>query len=108
GRILVNRCRLGLRRRRRREVREIPMPEVEPRSGLAADPAPEEAVVRRRALESAFEALDVEARTLLVLHHLDGLSVADIAARMAVPEGTVKSRLFAARRVLDQALGAEA
>lgn len=107
GRILVNRCRLGLRRRRRRQVREIPMPELEPEAGLATDPAPEERILRRRALEAAFEALDPEARTLLVLHHLDGLSVADMAERLEVPEGTIKSRLFAARRTLDQALGAE-
>lgn len=107
GRILVNRCRLSLRRRRRREVREVLMLEVEPHGGLLDDPAPEEAIVRRRSIEAAFEELDVQARTLLVLHHLDGLSLADMAAWMAIPEGTVKSRLFAARRALHHALGAE-
>ncbi|MGH2468333.1 MAG: RNA polymerase sigma factor [Candidatus Limnocylindrales bacterium] len=107
GRILINRCRLSLRRRRRRDVREVPMPEAEPH-GLAGGPTPEAAVVRRRTLESAFERLDAEARTLLVLHHLEGLSVAEMAEAMEVPVGTVKSRLFAARRDLDKALGAEA
>ena len=54
----------------------------------------------------AFDRLNVDQRALLVAHHLDGMSVADLAARLGVPEGTVKSRLFNARAALDKALKA--
>ena len=43
----------------------------------------------------------------LVLRHRDELPVADIAARLGIPAGTVKSRLFAARRALERALARE-
>lgn len=106
-RILVNRCRRGLRRIGLRRVREIPVHVLgetdEPRSDdLSAS------VDGCRALERAFERLSVEDRTLLVLHHLDGRSVASIAEVLGVPAGTAKSRLFAARRALDRALEREA
>jgi RNA polymerase sigma-70 factor (ECF subfamily) len=65
------------------------------------------ASVERRALERAFERLSVDERTLLVLHHLDGRSVGEIAGVLKVPEGTAKSRLFAARKSLERALARE-
>lgn len=106
-RILVNRCRRGLRRIGLRRVREIPVHALrdadEPRSD-----DPSVSVDGRRALERAFDRLSVEDRTLLVLHHLDGRSVASIAEVLGVPAGTAKSRLFAARRALDRALEREA
>jgi RNA polymerase sigma-70 factor (ECF subfamily) len=40
----------------------------------------------------------------LLEHHLDGRSVAELAAQLAIPEGTVKSRLHTARKALDRAL----
>jgi RNA polymerase sigma-70 factor (ECF subfamily) len=106
-RILVNRCRRGLRRFRVARIREIPMDAVsdadQPRQ---SDPASE--VVDRRALERAFERLSLDDRTLLVLHHLDQRPVAWIADMLGVPEGTAKSRLHAARRSLERALAREA
>ena len=106
-RILVNRCRRGLRRIGLRRVREIPVQVL----GEADAPRSDDlsaSVDGRRALERAFERLSVEERTLLVLHHLDGRSVASIAEVLGVPVGTAKSRLFAARRSLDRALEGEA
>lgn len=105
-RILVNRCRRGLRRIGLRRVREIPA------EALVADAEPAArdlaaGVADRQALERAFERLSVDDRTLLVLHHLDGRSVASIAEVLGVPAGTAKSRLFAARRALDRALARE-
>jgi RNA polymerase sigma factor (sigma-70 family) len=105
-RILVNRCRRGLRRIVVQRVREIPVQAM----AAADEPAmPDHAGASddRQALERAFERLTVEERTLLVLHHLDGRSVAEIAAVLRVPVGTAKSRLFAARRSLDRALARE-
>jgi RNA polymerase sigma-70 factor (ECF subfamily) len=64
-------------------------------------------VIDRVALERAFERLDADARTMLVLHHVDGRGVAEIAAVLAIPAGTAKSRLFAARKALERALERE-
>lgn len=106
-RILVNRCRRGLRQFGVARVREIPADLVseaeQPSSGDVAA-----AVVERRALERAFDRLSVEERTILVLHHLEGRSLASIATVLRVPEGTAKSRLFSARRSLARALNREA
>jgi RNA polymerase sigma-70 factor (ECF subfamily) len=110
-RILVNSCRLVLRRRRRRVVREIATP-TPGRGGadvahLPTVVASESAAVDRDSFRRAFDALDADARTLIVLHHLEDRSIAEIAAVLVIPEGTVKSRLFAARRALEMALARE-
>lgn len=105
-RILVNRCRRGLRRIGLRRVREIPVDALK----AAEEPGAADltAVVgERQALERAFDRLSIDERTLLVLHHLDGRSVTSIADVLGVPVGTAKSRLFAARRALDRALTRE-
>lgn len=107
GRILINRCRLTLRRRRRHERHEVSL-DAAAVSGSAVGRGPEATALERNALEAAFERLDSDARTLLVLHHLSGLPLAEIAERLDVPTGTVKSRLHAARRALERELEAEA
>lgn len=52
------------------------------------------------ALVRALATLPVPQRRVVVLHYVADLSVADIAAQEAVPEGTVKSWLYRAREVL--------
>jgi DNA-directed RNA polymerase specialized sigma24 family protein len=42
-----------------------------------------------------------------VIHHLEEQPVAEMAATLGVPVGTIKSRLHAARRSLERALEAE-
>jgi RNA polymerase sigma-70 factor (ECF subfamily) len=103
-RILVHRCRRGLRQSGAARVREIPGEALE---ALAA-PDAHAAAERRDALERAFDRLSVEHRAVLVLHHLDGRPVAEIASILELPVGTVKSRLFHARAALDRALRREA
>lgn len=44
-------------------------------------------------------------RVAVALHHVDGLSVAEVAVAMGVAEGTVKSHLHDARRALRTRLG---
>ena len=104
-RILVNRCRRGLRTFGLTRMREIPADEVAeidlPRTADVAG-----AVVDRGALERAFGRLSIDERTILVLHHLDGRPLASIAAVLKIPEGTAKSRLFKARRSLERAMAA--
>jgi RNA polymerase sigma-70 factor (ECF subfamily) len=87
GRILVNECRMALRHRRR--VREIPMNESFDRpAAKGAD------------FDFAFDRLNVDQRALLVLHHMHGYGVAEIAAWLGIPSGTVKWRLSRARKAL--------
>ncbi|HEY8818671.1 MAG TPA: sigma-70 family RNA polymerase sigma factor [Candidatus Limnocylindrales bacterium] len=106
GRVLVNRCRLTLKRRGRRASREVPI-DGSWRSDSPSVAGSDEDFERREQLERAFERLAADDRVLLVLHHLEGLPVAQIAARLEIPDGTVKSRLYSARRALERALEAE-
>ena len=55
-------------------------------------------------LQVALGKLDADARTLIVLREIDGLSYEDIATTMDLPLPTVKTRLFRARQVLKRAL----
>lgn len=49
---------------------------------------------------SILATLEPEIRSLLQLYYLDELSVAEIATILDIPAGTVKSRLFYARKLL--------
>jgi RNA polymerase sigma factor (sigma-70 family) len=106
-RVLVHASRRIAGRRRRASVREL---SIEPASDGDPGPtlrAPDDAVAERLALERAFDRLDPEARTILVLHHLDARPVAEIASILGIPTGTVKSRLHSARQALERALARE-
>jgi RNA polymerase sigma-70 factor, ECF subfamily len=109
NRILVNRCRTLRSRRQRTTIREIHMsvlPEPdEPTAGM--DRPGEAGSVSLDAVERAFQGLSISERSILVLHHLQHRPLAEVAAGLGIPVGTVKSRLFAARRALERALEAE-
>jgi RNA polymerase sigma-70 factor, ECF subfamily len=68
---------------------------------LAADPARQvmEGELHRRVLE-AIDALDDEHRVVVVLRDIEDMDYEQIAAVLAVPVGTVKSRLHRARAML--------
>jgi RNA polymerase sigma-70 factor, ECF subfamily len=108
GRITVNACRLTLRKRR--GVREISSDEVGGAETRAHGAAPElaDATADIDAFDRAFERLSVDERALLLFHHRDELALADIAARLDIPIGTVKSRLHRARQALERAMTIEA
>ena len=98
--ITVNACRMAIRRKK--TVRELRlMPEAD---FPAADRSTALAQAKAVAFDNAFERLTAEQRALLLDHHLDGRGVEEIAGRLGVPAGTVKSRLFAARKALEAAL----
>jgi len=106
--ILVNACRLVLRRRARTRVKVVRLTDDAPEGEDALATASREVeVADRDVFDRAFETLSVEARAILVLHHLEGRPVAAIAQTLAIPVGTVKSRLFGARRELGRALERE-
>jgi len=88
GRILINACRMTLRHRRR--VREVPIT-VRPISPASADSTD---------FDDAFNRLSIDQRAILVLHHLHGYGVREIAAWLGIPTGTVKWRLSRARKAL--------
>lgn len=106
-RIVVHACRRRLRGRGRTRVRELTMDAAEAGQTIPTTAGLADAVGERMALERAFERLDADARTILVLHHLDGQGVAEIAAVLGISAGTAKSRLFAARRALERSLERE-
>jgi RNA polymerase sigma-70 factor (ECF subfamily) len=56
------------------------------------------------AVHAALSGLSLAHREVLTLHFLEGASVAEVAAVLDVPEGTVKSRLFHAKRALRAAI----
>lgn len=105
-RILVHACRRTMRARGRARVREVG---IEAAANVVEAPAsrlPDE-VARREAVERAFERLDADDRALLVLHHLDGRTVSDLATVLGIPVGTAKSRLHHARQALERAMARE-
>jgi len=56
-------------------------------------------------LERAVAALPDGCRAVLVLHDIEGMKHHEIARRLGIAEGTSKSQLFAARRLLRAQLG---
>jgi RNA polymerase sigma-70 factor (ECF subfamily) len=101
NRVILNGCRDVLRRRGRSR-------EVELEGFERGTPDSQGEVADRAAFNAAFERLSPGDRSILVLHHLHQLPLAEIAAQLRVPIGTAKSRLHTARRALERALEAEA
>jgi RNA polymerase sigma-70 factor (ECF subfamily) len=105
-RILVHACRRTLRARGRMRVREVGIEAAAAVPMGRASGLPD-GVARRQALERAFERLDADDRALLVLHHLEGRPLADLATILDIPVGTAKSRLHHARAALERAIARE-
>jgi RNA polymerase sigma-70 factor (ECF subfamily) len=55
---------------------------------------------RLERVKDGLSALEPEQRDVLRRHYLESRSVAEIASELGIPEGTVKSRLHAARHQL--------
>jgi RNA polymerase sigma-70 factor (ECF subfamily) len=108
GRVHLNACRAELRRRKR-IVREVSIPEDD--DGRAEPVAPglplDDRTADADAFDRAFARLSVNDRAVLVLHHLHERTVAEIAAALGKPQGTIKARLFRARAALESALAKE-
>jgi RNA polymerase sigma-70 factor (ECF subfamily) len=76
--------------------------------GRMKDPETPEGLVLtdeiRSTVNAAIDALPEDLRTAIVLRELEGLSYEEIAAAMACPVGTVRSRIFRAREAIDRRL----
>jgi RNA polymerase sigma factor (sigma-70 family) len=90
-RIVVNVCRDRLRRAR--IVRFVPV-EAEATDRPAADLY--ERLIGERDLLAAVDVLDADLRVAVILRYWADLTVDDIAERLGIPTGTVKSRLHRA------------
>ncbi|MFQ5638066.1 MAG: RNA polymerase sigma factor [bacterium] len=55
-------------------------------------------------LQAEIEKLPLQFRTILTLYHLDEMRYAEITEILGLPEGTVKSYLFRARKMLKERL----
>ena len=114
-RLVMNQC-LDARRRDKsgREVafEEDGGPPLEPESSLELVPevdgvsfAPAATLMRKQLLAHLARAVDrlpLAARETLLLREVEGLSYAEIATALGIPRGTVMSRLFYARKQLQQ------
>lgn len=107
--ILRNKCRDALRSRKSRFARETVDEHMELRHASSED-GPERRLERRLAKEriwNALEQIGEDHREIIVLKELQGFRYGEIAGILNIPEGTVASRLYHARRALAEALGAE-
>jgi RNA polymerase sigma-70 factor, ECF subfamily len=106
-RITVNTC-LSIRQKEsRRDERELDdeMPYLSEPSGGEADP--EAAALnaeRREEIETALQHVRAEHRAALVLRHMEGLSYAEIAQVLDVPDGTAKGWVSRGRAAMLVAL----
>lgn len=109
-RILRNTCYSFLRERGRASERSVSaLPpgadadegdwQIEDREAPAASQALEQDE-RAQQFQKALRRLSAHDREILVLRHYQELSYKEIAATLSIPEGTVMSRLFHARRRL--------
>jgi RNA polymerase sigma-70 factor (ECF subfamily) len=92
---------------RRRKVREVePLGESLPARTVSPDEAADRALLRDQLDQALLADLPERQRVAVTLFDLEGYSHAEIASVLDVPEGTVRSYVFHARRALRAALGA--
>jgi RNA polymerase sigma-70 factor, ECF subfamily len=102
-RLLIRACYRAARHRRAQEVMEIDM-------AATAEPATPDAqrsMVVRDQLERGFRRLSTDQRAVIVLHHYLGLSLVESADVLAIPLGTMQSRLSRATQAMRAALEAD-
>jgi RNA polymerase sigma factor (sigma-70 family) len=89
--IVTRRCQDVMRRKAREPSGEPDYDAPDPASGGS-----EQAVELRRAMAK----LPPDQRAAVALFYVEGFSIGEIAEAVRIPEGTVKTRLFHARRAL--------
>jgi RNA polymerase sigma-70 factor, ECF subfamily len=105
---------VALDRKRQRAARarslgteDVP-PEEWERTAVATDTSPDDEAAsaeRRARIGRALETLPEHHRSIIILSDIEGLSYREIAEVLAIPMGTVMSRLHNARKRLREALG---
>ena len=102
-RLLVRAC-IDESRRLRRHRADVELTNID----LHAIAGVESAIADRDQIERGFVRLTPEMRAVIVLHHYLDLPLSDVAATLAIPIGTAKSRLHRALGLLRAALDADA
>jgi RNA polymerase sigma-70 factor, ECF subfamily len=99
-RLALDRLRSG----KRRELRDTlwSQPEHQPRAATAEDLAASNEF--RAHLENALAELPKKLRLVLLLAAMEGHAIEEIASMLGIPAGTVKSRIFLARKQLAEKL----
>jgi RNA polymerase sigma-70 factor, ECF subfamily len=109
-RITVNTCLSARQKESRRDEREL-SDEVsylaEPAGGDADPEAAALNAERREEIEAALKRVRAEHRAALVLRHMEGLSYAEIAEVLDVPDGTAKGWVSRGRAAMLVALAEE-
>jgi RNA polymerase sigma-70 factor (ECF subfamily) len=85
---------------RLRSAYAMPVDQHADLSAIATDALDGDHEDARRDVERGLASLPIAERDVLTLFYLQELSLADVAGVLAVPVGTVKSRLFRARALL--------
>jgi len=100
-RLLVNACYAELRSARQwgMTLQLLPADRLTERDEMLS-------VIDRDELDRGFRRLPPDQRSILVLRHYLGLSPAEIADTLGIPEGTARSRLHYAHRAMRAALDA--
>jgi RNA polymerase sigma-70 factor, ECF subfamily len=114
SRVVVNEC-LGRLRRTARREQVIPISRAAAPDQLEKAPGedaerPDRLLARaqlRALLERKLDALPEAFRVVFVLRSVEDLSVAETAECLALPEATVRTRFFRARRLLRESLAEE-
>jgi RNA polymerase sigma-70 factor (ECF subfamily) len=104
-RIVANEALMRLRKRRR-GAEVVPLHGVD----MPTEDRPDYAAQRaqtRRLLEQKIDALPEAYRVVFILRALEEFSVEETAGALGIPEATVRTRFFRARRVLREALSTE-
>ena len=102
-RLLVRACYRAAKRGRQLAVVELALDSTpEPMT-----PDVQRAVAVRDQLDRGFRRLSPEQRVVIVLHHYLGLSLAESAEALAIPLGTMQSRLSRATQAMRAALDAD-
>jgi RNA polymerase sigma-70 factor, ECF subfamily len=110
-RIAMNTCLSARQREARREEREFSGDELpylpEPPGGESDPEIATLSTERREEIQAALQHVRAEHRAALVLRHMEGLSYAEIAAVLEVPDGTAKGWVSRGRAAMLVALAEE-
>ena len=90
-----------IRAANRREKRETAAAATAPEAGVESVAASREF---ERRVEAALDALPEKLRQTMLLAAIEGYNTREVAAMLEVPEGTVRSRLFLARKQMAEKL----
>ncbi len=100
-RLAVNVVLVDLRTARRRSARFLTTDDLEPFEGHGPEPSPDTGMD----LEAGIASLPPQARSVLVLHDIEGYTHDEIGAAMGIAPGTSKAHLHRARQLLRTTMG---